>query len=449
MPRLRNPALASRRCGTQIASALVAVAALATASTAEATPPDLFGFGGRSPGLAMTGASYADNYEAAYLNPALLGGVRQRSIVFGASVGDFDLHIDGQNAPMEAARGTSIGFTLPIPFGDVLQDRLTLGAGFYTPSNVILRGDVRFVDVPQWTVLSRSQSLSLHVGLGFDFHDIVDGLRIGVGVSAMAALVGDLTVSLDETRMFQSVVETQLLVTFAPTVGASYEQPEYGFGVVYRHELRADMNLNIVVMDLPVELPVLTIGGIIQYDPAQVIVEGYWRPVPDVRLIANLTTRLWGNYPGPTRSTSASSWGPPSPDFQHTVSPRVAIEGTIHEGDVTMQLRAGYAYEMTPAPQARMAQQRNPDGTPRVSGTDPVLVPLRIIDNDRHIATIGFGAKLRITNTESVFFDAYGQAHFLADRTHAIARASSDPVDAAMVTSGMVLAGGWALGLEF
>ena len=449
MARLRIPALASVRRGTQIASALVAVAALATASTAEATPPDLFGFGGRSPGLAMTGASYANNYEAAYLNPALLGGVRRRSIVFGASAGDFDLRLDGQTAPMEAARGTSIGFTLPVPFGDVLQDRLTLGAGFYTPTNVILRGDVRFVDVPQWTVLSRSQSLALHVGLGFDFHDIVDGLRVGVGVSAMAALVGDLTVSLDETRMFQSVVETQLLVTFAPTVGASYEQPEYGFGVVYRHELRADMNLNIVTMDLPVELPVLTIGGIIQYDPAQIVAEGYWRPIPELRLVANLTTRLWANYPGPTRSTSASSWVPPTTDFQNTFSPRVAVEGTIRDHDVTMQLRAGYAYEMTPAPPARMATQRNPDGTPRMSGEDPVQVPFRLIDNDRHIATVGFGAHLRLTENESIFFDAYGQAHFLADRTHAIARTTSDPSDASMVSGGLVLAGGWALGLEF
>jgi long-chain fatty acid transport protein len=100
----------------------------------------MFGFGARSPGLAMTGASYGDNYEAAYLNPALLGAVRRRSIVFGASVGDFDLRLDGQASPMEAARGTTIGFTLPIPFGDVLQDRLTLGAGFYTPTNVLLRG---------------------------------------------------------------------------------------------------------------------------------------------------------------------------------------------------------------------------------------------------------------------------------------------------------------------
>jgi long-chain fatty acid transport protein len=409
----------------------------------------MFGFGARSPGLAMTGASYGDNYEAAYLNPALLGAVRRRSIVFGASVGDFDLRLDGQSSPMEAARGTTIGFTLPIPFGDVLQDRLTLGAGFYTPTNVLLRGDVRYVDVPQWSVLSRSQSLSLHVGLGFDFHDIVDGLRIGVGVSAMAALIGDLTVSLDETRMFQSVVETQLLVTFAPTFGASYEQPEYGFGLVYRHELRADMNLNIVTMDLPVMLPLLTIGGVIQYDPGQIVAEGYWRPVPDVRLIANLTTRLWANYPGPTRSTSASSWVPPTTDFQNTFSPRIAVEGTLHEGDITMQLRAGYAYEMTPAPQARMAAQRNPDGTPRMSGDAQVLVPLRLIDNDRHIATVGVGARLRLSATESVTFDAYGQGHFLADRTHAVARASSDPTEAAMVSSGMVLTGGWALGLEF
>ena len=39
-------------------------------TVAEATPPDLFGYGARSTGLAMTGVSYADDYEAVFANPA-------------------------------------------------------------------------------------------------------------------------------------------------------------------------------------------------------------------------------------------------------------------------------------------------------------------------------------------------------------------------------------------
>jgi long-chain fatty acid transport protein len=210
---------------------------------AHATPPDLFGFGARSPGLAMTGASYVDSFESAYLNPANLGTVRRRSFFFGVSAGSFDLTLDGQRSPLEPVRGTTIGFTLPVPIGDVLKDRLTIGAGFYTPVNVLLRGDVRFTEVSQWAVLGRGQSLALYVAMGFDFHGILDGLQVGLGVSALAALVGDLRVQLDETSSFQSVVETLLVATFAPNVGVRFEQPpqlrrsasapaEFGVGLV-------------------------------------------------------------------------------------------------------------------------------------------------------------------------------------------------------------------------
>ncbi|MBX7193431.1 MAG: outer membrane protein transport protein [Sandaracinaceae bacterium] len=447
------------RLGGIFVGVLLALA-LAIATPAHATPPDLFGFGARSPGLAMTGASHADNYEAVYLNPANLGSIRRRSFVFGASAGNFDLSLDHRRSPLEPARGTTIGFTLPIPFGDVLQDRLVLGGGFYTPTNVLLRGDVRFPEVPQWSVLGRGQSLALYVALGIDLHGVVDGLQVGVGIAALAALVGDLRVQLDETNSFQSVVETQLLATFSPTVGVRFEQPrgfranpdappEFGVGMTYRHELRADMDLQIVVEDLPVRLPLLTIGGITQYDPGQIVIEGYWRPIPELRIIANVTARLWSAYPGPTRSTSMSSYLMPSVQFSDTFSPRVAVEGTLRHGTVEMALRGGYAFEMSPAPPARMAPQRNPDGTVRMQDGAPVEVPLRILDNDRHVFTLGFGLRAALSAHERLTLDLFGQAHVLADRQHLVALSSSDPSAAPMTTGGLVLVGGWAAGLEF
>ncbi len=428
---------------------LLAMVAMALPSAAHATPPDLFGFGARSPGLAMTGVSYGTTYEAAYLNPALLGSVRRRSIVFGASAANFDLSLGGAPSNLEPVRGTTIGFTLPIPFGDVLEDRLVLGGGFYTPTNVLLRGDVRYPEVPQWSVLGRGQSLALHIALGFDFHGILDGLQIGVGISALAALVGDLRVQLDETNAFQSVVETVLLATFAPVFGVRFEQPEFGIGLAYHHELRADMDLRIVVEDLPVRLPLLTIGGITQYDPSQLALEAFWRPVPDLRVIANVTARFWSTYPGPTRPTSESSYLIPAVQFSDTFSPRIAVEGTLRHGTVEMQLRGGYAYEMSPTPPARMAAQRNPDGSVHLEGGAPVEVPLRLVDNDRHIATIGLGLAANLSAHERLTLDVFGQAHFLADRTHRIALGSTDPAATPMTSGGAIWVGGWALGLEF
>lgn len=456
-----------RRPGARsfVASIVVATAASIAVgigpNPARATPPDLFGFGARSGALAMTGASFDESYESVYVNPALLGSVRRRTLVFGAQAALYDVSIDGVSSRLESARGTTIGFTLPLPFGDVLEDRLTLGGGFYTPTNVLLRGDVRYPELAQWAVLGRGQSLALYVALGLDLHGVIDGLQVGGGVAALAALVGDLRVQLDETNAFQSVVESQLVATFAPSAGLRFEQPpalrpsashpaEFGVALTYRHELRADMDLRIVVSDLPVRLPVLTIGGLIQYDPSQLAVEGFYRPLPELRIVGNVTARFWSTYPGPTRPTSMSSFQMPAVEFTDTVSPRVAVEGTLRHGVAALELRAGYAFEMSPTPPARLAAQRNADGSLRMDAMgNPVDVPLRLVDNDRHVLTAGFGLSAELSANERLSLDVFGQAHLLADRTHRVALLSTDPTAPPMTTGGVVLVGGWAAGLSF
>lgn len=442
-----SPALARLRL-----FALAALIALAApGSLARATPQDLYGFGVRSPGLAMTGVSFTSNWEAAYLNPAGLGAARRRAIAFGFQAAANDLHIDGERFALESARGSTIGFHLPLPFGDVLEDRLVLGAGFYTPANVLLRGEVAFPEIPQWTLLGRAQSIALQVGLGFDFHGILDGFRVGVGISALANVVGALSVRLDESSTFVSQVETQLVTVFAPIAGVQLTQPEWGMGAVYRHELRAEMDLRIEIRDLPVSLPMVSVNGIIQYDPSSLALEGYWQPIPELRVIANATVRFWSAYGGPYRPTSAGSYIAPAPEFADTFSPRLALEATMRDGRLTGSLRAGYALELSPAPAARLATERNADGSPHLEGGVPVQRAIRFIDNDRHVVTAGAGIDYEFSGGEHLVLDLYGQLHVLGDRTHAVPR-ESDVVDAmspAMRSGGLVIVGGWAAQVEF
>jgi long-chain fatty acid transport protein len=437
-------------------AALLTLASLVLAAPASATPEDLFGLGVRSTSLGMTGVSYSDDWEAAYTNPAGLARVRRRQIAGGLGGGTYQVTLNGQRVALEPPRGLTIGFALPLPFGDVLRDRLVLGAGFYTPANVLLRGQVPFAEVPQWTVLDRAQCLAITIGLGINLNDLVPGLRLGLGVNALASIIGDLTVRLDETSSFQSVVETQLLATFSPIAGVAIDQPEWGLGVVYRHEVRSEMNLHIVVRDLPVMLPVLTIGALVQYDPAQVALEGYYRPDPNVRIIANLTARLWSFYPGPYHPTTEGSFLPPAPGFHDTVSPRVGIEGTIRSGRAALTLRAGYALELSPSLGANFGAQRNADGSPRLDAMmNAVLAPLRVLDNDRHIVTAGFGIAWDLSSEARFRLDLYGQLHALVDRTHPLDLTSTMPpamgmaAPAGMQTGGYLVMGGWMLGIEF
>jgi long-chain fatty acid transport protein len=422
-------------------------------SVARATPPDLFGMGARTAALGMTGTSYADDYEATFANPAGLARARRRGLHIGLSAAAFDLQLDGERFPMDSARGMTIGATLPLPFGDVLEDRLVFGLAVYTPQQVLLRGEVFYAGEPQWPVLSRGQSVSIDVGLGFDFHSTdLAGLRLGVGVIALANLVGNLDVRLDETNRFTSVVETQLLASFAPTAGASYDVGDFSFGLVYRHELRSDMNLQIRVSDLPVMIPLLTVGGIVQYDPAQLVGEVSWRPDPNLRIVANLTGRFWSFYPGAQRPSSLVSPYAPAPSFSDVVSPRLGVEGTIRDRRAAIVLRGGYALEPTPSPPARMAPLRLPDGRPVMDGMNPRLVPARFLDSDRHILTAGIGFSYDITDTERLRLDLFAQTHFLIDRTHNLP-ADELPTDMNMDrwmrTGGIVVVGGWAFSLEF
>jgi long-chain fatty acid transport protein len=200
--------------------ALLGCAVALGSGTAHASPQDLFGYGGRTTGLAMTGASYAEGYESVFANPAGLGPVRRRALNLGVHGAGFAVNLDGERQVLEPARGMTIGFALPLPFGDVLEDRLVIGGAFFTPAAALMIGRVHFPETPQWTVLDRGQVLALQVAVGVDLRGLVDGLYLGVGVSALADVVGVLNVRLDETNAFSSVVETQLTTAFAPMVGA-------------------------------------------------------------------------------------------------------------------------------------------------------------------------------------------------------------------------------------
>lgn len=395
----------------------------------------------------MTGVSYADDYEATFANPAGLARARYNGIHIGLSAGAFDLQIDGERFAQDSARGMTIGATLPLPFHDILEDRLVFAVGVYTPQQVLLRGSVRFPDVPQWPVLSRAQSLGIQVGLGIDFHHTdLDGLRLGIGVSALANVIGQLDVRLDETSTFTSTVETQLLTSYSPIVGVTYDRDEWAFGIVYRHEVRSEMDLEIRTADLPVTLPVLTIGGLVQYAPAQLAAEASWLADPNVRIIANLTWRMWSFYPGSQVPTSASSLQAPAPEFSDTVSPRIAVEGTIRDSRVALHLRGGYAMELSPSPAARMASQRTPAGMPVEEE-----MPFRFLDNDRHVLTAGMGLVYNVSATQRIRLDLFAQTHLLVDRMHEVPRTgdTQGAPESWMRTSGAIVVGGWVFALEF
>jgi len=409
-----------------VAGALVVLAWLVPAR-AYASPQDLFGYGSRSSAMAATGVAFGDDYEAVFSNPAGLSRVTRRGLVVGAHGAGYAVSLDGERFTLDAPRATSIGVELPIPFGGVLEHRIVLGAGFYTPLDVIVRGDIAYPEVPQMPVLTRAKSVAVQAGIGVDLDGVVDGLRVGAGFSALASLLGDMVTAIDSTGRFGSRVETQLVATYAPIVGATWEHGDWSFGLVWRGELTAEFEMEVVTRDLPVHLPVLTIGGLAQYDPHALAAEAAWRPAPGWLFAAQACWRHWSAYPGAERPTSASSPAPPDPDFSDTISPRIAVERTIHRGPFDLALRGGYTWEPSPAPPAR---------------TDA-----RYLDNDRHVLTAGVGLAWQPRGEPTrLTLDLYGQLDVLAPRTH---DAPAPGHTENMRTSGVVAVGGWTVGVHW
>lgn len=410
-------------------------------SQAQASPADLFGFGPRSQAMGGLGAAVGRGFETTYENPALLSLSRQRELSLGMQAARFSLHAEGKNAPgkmpEQPLAGTFIGAVLPLPFGGILTHRLVLGLGVFAPNTLIARARVLYPEEPQFPVISdRAQSLDFSMGLGAD---LGHGFRVGGGARTLAELVGTVVVRTDASGHVGTAVDDQLVATYAPVVGASYDRGKWRFGLTWRGELNADFNVLVQVHDLgKLVIPDLHIAGVAQYDPMQAAL-GAAREMGPWTLAAGITWKHWSAFKGWARPTVEC---PPSrPDckaltvtpvgFHDTVIPRVGAQYTLDlSPDAVSHVRAGYFFEMSPAPEQKSASN--------------------YWDNDRHVLTLGYGVQLS-DPLPPLSFDLFYQAHFLAPRTHH-KDASVDPANAgypSVKTSGTIQDFGLIAGVKF
>jgi hypothetical protein len=444
---------ASRALGLGVGLAL----ALATPAAA-ASPEDIFGYGGRSPSMGATGVAAGEGYETAYLNPALLSTMRARKLSLGLTGATFHLYADGDGLPGRisygAAKGVVIGADLPIPFGGILKDRVGAGLAFYTPTDVVVRGRILYPETPQFPLLpDRAQSVAIRVGLGVD---VGHGLRVGAGFAALAEIQGSAIVATDATGRVGTRVEDQLVATYAPTIGLAYDLPvrfptKLRAGLTYRGTLDARFAVTIDATKLStLNIPLLNISGLAQYDPAQLAFE-LASLGERVTLAAGVTYKRWSKYPGllePTIQCPADN-----PDCAALVPPKLAYDDTlaVHAGaewaipvsrSFTPHLRAGALLEPSPMPTRIPAAQAYDAATKGL-----VDVPTRYFDATRVALTWGMGVRLA-EPLPPLELDVYGQYHALVPTTHESVD-SNGAVTPLGKASGHVLAAGAVLGVRF
>jgi long-chain fatty acid transport protein len=449
------------RLAAAIAALLVPTLATVTAS---ASPEDIFGYGSRSPAMGGTGVAHSEGFEAAYTNPALLSRIRELKLTLGFEAATFDLHADGAGLPGEvpydSMRGIVIGLDVPIPLGGVLKDRIGTALALSTPTNVIVRGDIPYPENAQFPLLpDRAQSVSIRAGIGVD---LGWGIRLGAGFAALAELDGSAVVQTDATGRVTSNVQDQLVATYAPTFGLSFDVPfkdreTTRIGVSYRGSLAANFDVTIDATKLSsLNIPVLTIAGLAQYDPEQLSFE-IARSQGAFLFAAGATYKRWSRYPGileatlpcPANDPTCGALVPPSITYSDTIVPRVGVEYTVTgRKPFILHVRAGAFYEPSALPSKLPSSQ----------AFDPVSqqtinVPTRYFDADRLAITLGYGVALR-NPLPPITLDLFGQVHVLMPRTvESDASNAATPgvasVDSVGKVSGTVLAAGLLAGVSF
>jgi long-chain fatty acid transport protein len=383
---------------TRAARPALALALALGAARAEASPQDLFGYGPRPVAMAGAGASFASDFSAVHANPAGLSRLRRRELTLGYVGTAFWL--DAGDRPFSADTGsaTVIGLGLPIPFGGALRDRVALGLGFFTPTDVIVRGRILRPSTPQFLILpDRVQTVALQIGVGVA---LPWGLRVGAGVMAMAGLTGTVLVAADASGRSSSRIDDQLVATYAPVLGAQWERGDWRVGATYRGELIATFLVSIEARDLGINLPIFNISGVAQYDPAQLQVEAAWQR-RGWTVALGVTGKQWSAYPGPSSATTTNSPAPPAPDFSDTLVPRLGVEHRWSWGDGThVAVRGGYFYEPSPAPAATAERA--------------------YLDNDRHVFAAGLSLGATAGGSRYTV-DLFSQTHWLAPRDGAVA----------------------------
>lgn len=468
---------ASRTTRTAIGAVAIACLCL-SAGDAEASPEDLFGYGARTSAMGATGAAHALGYETAFHNPALASGIRENKLTLGYVGGVFRLETiasgpttltDGSGSfdheanrvgtgpvSSQPMRGTIIGAELPVPFGGALRDRVGISLGFYQPIDVVVRGRVLYPEKTQFPILpDRAQSVTIRGALGAD---IGYGIKLGVGFAALAEIAGNVVAATDATGRVGTQVETQLVATYAPQLGITYDLPLarpsgtpaeiWRVGLTWRGTLDARFAVTIDGTKLSsLQIPLLNIAGSAQYDPAQTVLE--IARIEDMTVLAlQGVYKKWSSFPGILEATVQCSeppcgLSPPRIEWKDSFAIRAGADQgfTLTKGAV-MHARGGAFYEASPLPDSLPVSEAFSLSKRQIEN-----VPTRYFDADRVAVTLGTGLALS-KPLPPIDLDFYFQHHFLLDRTIA-SKAPDGTITSQRDASGGITVFGITAGVRF
>ncbi len=410
---------------------LAVVAALLTlwpVSALASGPFELFGFNPRAKAMGGAQTTAANDYTAAFYNPALL--TRRESLNFGASI-----HLVYPNAHIELAEplaedspyqpnlpqpeaGLAVGIDFPV--GGKLADHLALGIGIYLPAFEISRVRIPDPAVPHYYLYengpSRMEVMPAVAVRWFDW------LSTGVGLRATGALVGPTNYRIDPVAgtVGRREFDTGLRYVIAPTLGLVLG-PFWGVrvGAAYRGSLAMpiDFPTHIEIDGLQASTDI-KFSAINIYSPHTASVGISWELLESALVLSlDLQYQRWSDAPDPSvqflidaegedldRLGIGDSLDIPAPGmgrdvvpgFQDTYTPRLGVEYAPID---MLRVRAGYFFQPSHVPD-------------QTSGSN-------YVDNSAHVLSSGVGVVVADPLeffARPITIDASASVHVLAER---------------------------------
>jgi long-chain fatty acid transport protein len=372
-----------------------------TGGRARANPIDAFGFGSRAPAMGGAATAASEDASANYYNPAGLVRGHALRIDIGYRYAQPVLKLNGQDTGVDASRGFAIGIAAP---GQIGPFRFAFGASLWLPDQRLTRVRSLPYDQPRFIYYdNRMQRLLLSTNLAIQ---IIPGLYIGGGLTFMSKtqgqlfLKGDVAVSDPDASSLVTKIDVDLVAIRYPQVGILWDATRnVSIGVTYRHSFRLDVDQQFRVdgnIGNP-GLPPIVMNGFFSarsisndmFQPWQLTAGAAVRLTRRFLMTYDLTFARWSEMPVPASDlTLGIDIGqfndmvhlPPkrvfsNPYFHDIVIPRIGGEWrALERPKANLDLRAGYSYEPTPAPEQ--------------------IFDTSFADCDKHTFSIGLGLEL-------------------------------------------------------
>lgn len=382
--------------------ALAAVVLAGSVDRAHANPPDILGFGSRGAGMGNANSAIATDSSANYYNPAGLVRGKELTISLSYQLAQPFLKLNGRDMGVNESRGLAVSIAAP---GRIGPFKFAFGVGVWLPDQRLTRTRQLAFEQPRFVYYdNRMQRFLLSANIAVQ---IWRGLYIGAGLNFMSRTAGGLQLKgtvdpiIPNDSALISNIQIDLLAVRYPQAGIAWEATKYlTLALVYRHRfsLSVDQRFRIdgdvgsagsapIVEDAYLAVRTQSLD---HFHPWQLTAGAAVQITRRLLVTAELTFAAWQDFKTPASRLDISvdlkqfndqvnlpaARSFPNPGFRNIVIPRIGAEwrGFDHHR-WAVDLRGGYSYEPTPAPDQ--------------------IGESNFADTDKHTMTVGFSFEIK------------------------------------------------------